>query len=92
MTKLEFISFLESSLNVSDSKDAKTVLDFFQEKFSFCASPEEEVAMIDAFGAPEHFVEKLKIEIDSLSKKGKKIKCPSIQKKSKNFQQKEKIA
>ncbi len=61
MTKHDFIIFLESSLDFLDSVEKKNVLDFFQEKFSFCNSDEEEIALIDAFGTPDELVENLKI-------------------------------
>ena len=72
MTKNEFIGFLESSLDFLDSKEKKSVLDFFHEKFSFCGSVEEENAMMEAFGTPEKFIEKLRGEKGSFSKKNKK--------------------
>jgi len=72
MTKIEFISFLESSLDFLDSKEMNSVLDFFREKFSYCTSEEEESAMIEAFGSPEDFVEKIRNDHDSFPKKGKK--------------------
>ncbi len=65
MTKNEFISFLESHLDFLDSVKEKIVLSFFQEKFSFCATLEEENAMIEAFGTPEQFIENLKMHIFS---------------------------
>ena len=72
MTKIEFIGFLESDIDFLDSKDKKSVIDFFSEKFSYCTSEEEENAMIEAFGAPEEFVEKLKSDYNTSPKKGRK--------------------
>lgn len=62
MTKIEFITFLESSLTFLDSDEKNSVLDFFREKFSFCSSKDEEQAIIDAFGSTELFLSKLQEE------------------------------
>jgi uncharacterized membrane protein len=69
MTKIEFITFLESSLDFLDSDEKDGVLNFFLEKFSFCSTKEEEQAIIDAFGTSEQLISKLKEEKNSDEKK-----------------------
>lgn len=62
MTRIEFMAFLESSLCFLDSAETKNALDFFEEKFSFCSSSDEEQAIIDAFGSSEKFLTEFKNE------------------------------
>jgi len=59
MTKNEFINFLNTSLDFLNSIEKENVLDFFQEKFSFCTTIEEESAVIEAFGSPELLIERI---------------------------------
>lgn len=79
MTKREFISFVESSLDFLDSKEKETALAFFSEKFSLCTSEDDENAIIEAFGDPSKFVEKFKADHRSFQK-SKKNKEKTIKK------------
>lgn len=66
MTKFDYISILDSSLDFLAPNEKDYVLNFFQEKFSFCSGADQENELIEVLGAPDRIAEKLQIEMQTV--------------------------